>query len=210
MLIDTVSTLALYCAHCGQIQMHDLSRFTLKDAVGRELACSCGQRQATVVGVGHGQYLLDIPCIICETSHIVCLNGKEFWRGKVNKLYCAATNLELGFSGGRTAIEQTVADQRREIDNIIHDAANDDYIENPQIMFEVLNRINDIAERGGVYCRCGGNIIRADVQPGYIELICVKCEARRAISAKAEADLLTVKGLGSIEISSERRSSQGS
>lgn len=200
MLINTVSTLALYCSRCGQIQMHDLSRFALKDSVGRELLCSCGQRQATITGVGHKQYLLDVPCVVCETSHIICVYIAAPGSGRVDKLYCTAANLELGFSGDRQAIEKAIADQRREFDSIVRDVAHDDYIENPQIMFEVLNKIHDIAERGGVYCRCGGNIIEADVQPDHVELVCRHCEGRRIISASTEADLVEAKAMGTIEL----------
>lgn len=206
MLINTVSTLALYCSRCGKIEMHDLSRFALRSSVGRELACVCGQRLATVTGVGHGQYLLDIPCVVCETSHIVCVDVKEFWQGRVNKIYCAAANLELGFSGRRQAIEQAIADQQREFDSIVREMAHEDNIDNPQVMFEVLNKIHDIAERGGVYCRCGGNIIEADVQPGCIELACVQCHGQRVIAAKTEDDLAAMKACATIELGPGRRS----
>ncbi len=206
MLVNTVSTLALYCSRCGKVEMHDLSRFSLKSSVGRELTCGCGQRLATVSGVGHDQYFLDIPCVVCETSHIVCVDVKDFWQGRVNKIYCAAANLELGFSGSRKAIEQAIADQQREFDSMVRDMANEDYVDNSQVMFEVLNKVHDIAERGGVFCRCGGSIIEADVQPDAIELVCVHCNGRRLIAAKTEEDLLAVKDLATIELSPGRRS----
>jgi len=204
-LVNTVSTLALYCSRCGKIVMHDLSRFSLKSSVGRELTCGCGQRLATVSGVGHDQYLLNIPCVVCETSHIVCVDVKDFWQGRVNKIYCAAANLELGFSGGRKAIEQAIADQQREFDNMVRDMANEDYVDNSQVMFEVLNKVHDIAERGGVFCRCGGNVIEADVQPDAIELVCVHCNGRRLIAARTEADLMAVKDMATIELIPGRR-----
>lgn len=206
MLVNTVSTLALYCSHCGKIEMHDLSRFSLKSSVGRELSCGCGQRLATVSGVGHDQYLLDIPCVVCETSHVVCVNVKDFWQGRVNKIYCAAANLELGFSGERGAIEKAIADQQREFASMVRDMANEDFIDNSRVMFEVLNRVHDIAERGGVFCRCGGGVIEADVQPDSIELVCAHCNGRRVIAARTEADLLAVKALATIELSPGRRS----
>jgi hypothetical protein len=206
MLINTVSTLALYCSRCGKIEMHDISRFTLKSSVGSELTCGCGQRLATVSGVGHDQYLLDIPCVVCETSHIVCVDVKDFWQGRVNKIYCAAANLELGFSGERRAIEQAIAVQQREFDSMVRDMTSEEYVDNPQVMFEVLNKVHDIAERGGVYCRCGGNIIEADVQPDSIELVCVHCNGRRVIAAKTEEDLEAVKAFATIEIGPGRRS----
>jgi len=206
MLINTVSTLALYCSRCGKIEMHDLSRFTVKSSVGRELMCGCGQRLATVSGVGHGQYLLDIPCVVCEVSHIVCVDVKDFWQGRVNKIYCSAANLELGFSGGRRAIEQAIAAQQQEFASMVRDMTSEEYVDNPQVMFEVLNKIHDIAERGGVYCRCGGSIIEADVQPDSIELVCVHCNGRRVVAAKTEEDVAAVQDIASIEIGSGRRS----
>lgn len=206
MLVNTVSTLALYCSRCGKIEMHDLSRFTLKGAVGRELMCSCGQHQATIAGVGHGQYFLDVPCVVCETNHIICVDVKEFWQGRVNKIYCTAANLELGFSGHRQAIEQTIADQQREFDSIVREVAHDEFVENPQVMFEVLNKIHDIAERGGVFCRCGGTVIEADVQADQVELVCMNCDGRRAIAARSEADLQAVQSWATIELGPGRRS----
>ncbi|MDR3589690.1 MAG: hypothetical protein P4N41_08535 [Negativicutes bacterium] len=206
MIINTISTLALYCSRCGKIQMHDVSRFDLKNAVGRELACTCSQKQAVITGTGHGQYLLDVPCIVCETNHIICVDIKDFWRGKVNKIYCPMANLELGFSGNRRAIEQTIAEHQREFDSIAREVAHDDYIENPQIMFEVLNKIHDIAESGGVCCHCGGGLIEADVQPAFVELVCMHCDGRRVIPAKTEADLLQLHDLVTIELGPGRRS----
>lgn len=206
MVINTISTLALYCSRCSKIQMHDVSRFDMKNAVGRELICSCGHLQATINGARHDQYLLDVPCVVCETKHIVCVDIKDFWGGQVNKIYCSVANLELGFGGKREAIEQTIAEHQREFDSIAREVAHDDYIENPQIMFEVLNKIHDIAERGQIYCRCGGGMVEADVQPDYIELVCNHCDGRRIIAAKSEADLLKIESLTTIELGPGRRS----
>ncbi|MBP2653215.1 MAG: hypothetical protein H6Q73_784 [Firmicutes bacterium] len=199
MLINTVFSLAFYCSRCGKIKMHDISRFGLKNSVGRELFCDCGQQLAKLIGSGHDQCLLEVFCVICETKHAVWVNIKDFWRGKVDKIYCAATNLELGFSGNRKAIEDTIANQEREFDIIAREVTSDDYVEKPQIMIEVLNKIDDIAEKGGVYCRCGGNFVEANVKQDHVELICMQCDARRVISAKTEADVVTIKSLGNIE-----------
>ena len=109
-------------------------------------------------------------------------------------------NLELGFSGNRQAIEQTIAVHQREFDSIVRDVANDDCVDNSQVMFEVLNKIHDIAEKGEVYCRCGGGLIEADVQPDHVELVCVHCDGRRVIAAKTEADLRQVEAMVTIEL----------
>ncbi|MBP2644586.1 MAG: hypothetical protein H6Q75_26 [Firmicutes bacterium] len=199
MLINTVASLALYCSCCGKVKMHDICRFRLKDAVGQELLCDCGQHLATITGISHSQCLLDVFCVTCEANHVVCVDIKDIWQGKVEKIYCSLSNLELGFSGNRQAIEDTIAAQEREFDNITRETASDDYVEKPQVMIEVLNKINDIAEKGGVYCRCGGSI-EIDVKSDHIELICLQCDGRRIIPAKTEADVLAVKSLANLEV----------
>ncbi|MBP2650778.1 MAG: hypothetical protein H6Q74_1603 [Firmicutes bacterium] len=201
MLINTEASLALYCSCCGKIKLHDISRFSLKNSVGRKLLCDCGQYMATINGIRHDQCLLDVACLTCETNHIVCVDLQDIWKGKVEKIYCSVSKLELGVSGNRQAIEEAVAKQELEFDSITREIDNDDYIEKPQVMIEVLNKISDIAETGGVCCSCGGHFIEADVKPDHVELICMQCDGRRLISAKTEADVLTVKSLVSIEIS---------
>jgi hypothetical protein len=205
MVISTISTLALYCSRCGKAQIHDISRFALKNELGRGLFCSCGQYQATISGSGHSQYLLEVPCVVCETKHIICVDIKEFWRQGVNKIYCSTANLELGFSGNRGAIEQTIAEHQRQFASIVREVAQEDEGDNSQILFEILNKIHDMAERGQVFCQCGG-AIEAAVHIHQVELVCIQCGGRRIIPAANEADGLLLEELTTIKINSGRRS----
>lgn len=210
MVIGSVATLALYCPRCGKIKKHDISRFAMKDSVRRDLTCSCGQIQGTLTSCRH-QYLLNIPCLVCQTNHIICLDSKTFWRTPIDKIYCTQENLELGFIGQRQNIEDTIANHKREFDSIVHEMDNEDYgehIENPPVMLEILNRVHDFAEKGDIFCRCGSAAVEVQLLPDGIELDCVNCGGRRIISAQSEQDLSYVDTLEAIEIIPERRSGQ--
>ncbi len=214
MVIRTVYSLALYCSRCGKIHVHDVSAFTVKNAQSRELVCSCGQVQATITGVGHGQYLLKIPCVVCEVNHIICLDSKQLWRKhidkmQVQKIYCPNETVELGFMGEREAVEQMIAGNQREFERLLREKTDDDIdsydsydenIENPQILFDVLNKIHDIAEKGHIYCLCGSVDIEAVVLPDCIELQCQHCGGRQAISAATDKDLQQAEQLELIEL----------
>lgn len=204
MVISTVSTLALYCSRCGKIEMHDISRFAFKQAGRRQLKCGCGQILATIVSAHHTQCLLEVPCVVCETAHLICVNSKNFWRTDPDRLYCPQTNMELGLIGDRNLIEQTVADQKHGCESIHCETACDEFIGNPQIMFEILNKVHDIAEKGGVFCSCGNADIEAQVGRDCIELICGKCGGHRTIPAGSEADLLRIASLETIELAAKR------
>lgn len=206
MAIRTISTLALYCPRCGKIEMHTFSRFQMKAMAGRQLICSCGQVQATVTSTCSRQYLFDVPCLMCGTSHAICLDANRFWQAMVDKIYCVEENLELGFLGERRTIEATIADQQHELERLMHELDNEEHVDNPQIMFEVLNKVHDIVEMGEVYCACGRTHLEADILPDGIELECIYCGSSRVVRAQTEEDLKNVKLMQSIELVTRRRS----
>ncbi|MBP2626555.1 MAG: hypothetical protein H6Q68_1266 [Firmicutes bacterium] len=207
MVINTVSTLALYCSRCGKIHMHNISRFNLKSTMQRNLLCSCGQIQATITSSGERQCLLDIPCVLCQTNHVICLDSKRLWRAEIDKIYCVQENFELGFIGARQVIAEFVNKYKVEFEKLASDMDEyDDYIQNPQVMLETLNKIHDMAEKGGLHCRCGSSAIGAEVLPGGIELECAQCGGQLLIPAQSEQDLTYIEALEDIEIISLRRS----
>ncbi|WP_378955306.1 hypothetical protein [Pelosinus sp. sgz500959] len=209
MFINTVSTLALYCSRCGKIHMHTISRFNLRNTGSRKLLCSCGQIQATITSSGDRQCLLDIPCVLCQTNHVICLDSKRLWRAEMDKIYCVQENFELGFVGARQVIAETINKYKVEFEKLASDMELDEYddeIENPQVMLETLNKIHDMAEKGVLHCRCGSSAIGAEVLPGGIELECAQCGGQLLIPAQTEEDLTYVEGLEDLEIISPRRS----
>ncbi|BBB91223.1 MAG TPA: hypothetical protein PKA28_15170 [Methylomusa anaerophila] len=209
MIIDSVATLALFCLRCGNIQLHYISRFSSQGA-GHRLICSCGQVQATVASAGRRQYILDIPCGICETSHLICFDSKLFWQSKVSKIYCHKANLELGFVGSREVIESTLATHSQAAAKLVHDVddlfdgCDCNSVKNSQIMLQVLNKIHDIAEQGGVCCCCGSTNITATLLVDAIELNCNHCDGRLIIPARNDNDLSQAEALFSIELVPQR------
>ena len=207
MVINTVATLALYCSRCGKIHMHNISRFNLKSTGRRNLLCSCGQVQATITSSGERQCLLDIPCVLCQTNHVICLDSKRLWHADIDKIYCVQENFELGFIGERKVIVATVNKSKVEFEKLASDMDEyDEHIENPQVMLETLNKIHDMAEKGGLHCRCGSSAIGAEVLPDGVELECAQCGGKLIIPAHSEQDLTNFEALEDVEIISPRRS----
>ena len=205
MVINTVSTLALYCSRCGKLHMHNISRFNLKNAGRRSLLCSCGQIQATITSSGERQCLLDIPCVLCQTNHVICLDSKRLWHADMDKIYCVREKFELGFIGEKRVITETVNKYKVEFEKLAADMGEyDDYIQNPQVMLQTLNKIHDMAEKGELHCRCGSSTIGAEVLPGGIELECAQCGGVLLIPAQSEQDLTLMQSLENIEIISLR------
>jgi len=209
MIINTVSTLALYCPRCGTIHMHTISRFDLNRIVNRKLLCSCGQLQATITSISERQCLLDIPCILCQTNHVICLDSKRLWYANMDKIYCVQENFELGFVGNSQVIAATVDQYKVEFEKLSLDMAieeYDDYIQNPQVMLEALNKIHDMAEKDRLHCRCGSSAISTEILPDGISLECAQCGGQLLIQARNDQDLEAVEAIRDLEIISPRRS----
>lgn len=203
MIVRSIATLALYCLRCGQLHMHDISRFVLKDMRRLSLACNCGNHQATLIYGGRKQIFLDIPCGVCQTNHSICIPNKNFWHTKVEKLYCLPDNLELGFIGQRSYIEQMLADRRHEFE-CQYDEIDDYDVLDPAVMVGVLNKIHDIAETGNIHCSCGRMAITAELAATSIVLVCKNCGARCIIPAGTSADLTQLATVNSIELSAQQ------
>lgn len=186
--------------------MHTISRFNLRNIGSRKLLCSCGQIQATITSSGDRQCLLDIPCVLCQKNHVICLDSKRLWRAEMDKIYCVQENFELGFVGARQVIVETINKYRVEFEKLASDMEYDDYVQNPQVMLETLNKIHDMAEKGELHCRCGSSAIGAEVLPDGIELECAQCGGQLLIPAQTEQDLTNIEGLEDLEIISPRRS----
>jgi hypothetical protein len=207
MVIYSCVTLALYCSHCGKIHTHDICRFSLKACNQAELHCSCGHMQAKISPARESQFFLTLYCELCRKNHVLCIDFKHSGAFELRKLYCAENNLELGFAGDHQLIEQTLECHRYAVNHALPDQSGTD-TENSQVLLDILNRVHDIAEIGGVSCNCGSTAIRANVLASCIELRCQSCGASVALAARNEMDLARLEEVKTIELSSPWHSRQ--
>jgi len=196
----TLATLALYCGHCGKLHMQELSRFVLHGNQQVQLRCSCGQKLATLSSTGR-QVLLRLPCAVCRKEHIVCFDVREFWQGQFEKIYCRTEKIELGYWGEQILIRGMVDECTRECSRLIPDIGAEEYVEDPRVMLEVLNRIHDLAEQEEVYCACGSCTIEVQLLPDGVVLECMCCGGVLVIPASTEGDLRCFEHVDAIELS---------
>lgn len=182
MLIRAVTTIALYCPRCGKLNLHDISHF----AVGHEpsdLVCSCRYKQASVMRAGAFQFVLTIPCVMCQSTHHQFFDRHALRHIEVEKIYCPSENFELGFIGDHDAIEATCRLHKSEFCRLWQDGVSDEDIRNQQIVLEVLNKVHDIASEQHIYCMCGAHQMTADLLPEGVLLTCLSCGGYELIPA---------------------------
>ncbi|MDO7786807.1 hypothetical protein [Desulforamulus aquiferis] len=200
MLLTTVTTLAIRCPECGALEFHSLSRFGLAGRGNMQVTCSCG---AFLLGIArkkkHG-YWLQIPCVICETKHLREVSGSRLWSGEVIYLTCSDSGLELGFVGRAEEVKKLAQTLDTGLETLMDEIGYDEYFNNPEVMHQVMQCLQEIADNGGLFCQCGNQRIEVDVFLDRLELHCKECDSINIVYAETEEDLRVIEQVETIEL----------
>jgi hypothetical protein len=199
--VETEKILAMHCPECGKLEYHRLQRFAIGSGQGLSLKCSCGAVKLIISTTDRIKYRVKVNCIFCEEYHNQTMSGRHIWSsGKIIDLLCYETGLELGHIGPEESIKRMVSDWERELEILINEFGRDDYFNNSKIMYEVLQCLHRIAEKGTLYCQCGNYQIGVDIFPDRLELQCRDCGSINIIYAETEEDLQVIQQVEEIEL----------
>ncbi|MFA7467815.1 MAG: hypothetical protein WCY82_06065 [Desulfotomaculaceae bacterium] len=201
MIIETGALLAMRCPECGKLDYHQLSRFEFGMRKKVEIACKCGFIKLVINTKDRKDYMLQVPCVVCESKHMRSISSRRFWSDDVNYLFCQETGLELGYLGPEEEVRELAEAQEESIESLANEFEGEDkYFNNSEIMYEVLNCLHDIAEQGSLYCQCGNLDVEVDIFPDRLELHCKECDSINIIYAETEDDLRVIKDVDTIEL----------
>lgn len=200
MLISTQRCLALRCPLCGRLEFHRISLFDFAGHSPVRVKCKCGFNKLSINTRNFKEFFLQMPCLICEEVHITKFTRQELLEKATSVLRCTETGQELGYVGTESSLEKIIQQKQNDIGSIVNNFGFDDYFTNPQVMFEVLNHLHQIAEQNNLFCRCGNNQIEIDVFPEKLELHCPYCQSLHIIYAETIEDLRIVKEARSIAL----------
>ena len=200
MIVATELVVAMRCPLCGKLDFHSISRFAFAGANNLKITCTCGAPKLIIGTKNRRQFWMQVPCVLCETNHLVYYKAKQLWANRVEFFYCNDTNVELGFFGPEDKVRTLADNYEYSLESLVEGLGYDDYFFNPEIMFEVLNYLHDVAEEGYLYCECGSFQIEIDIFPDRIELRCKDCRSVSVIYAENEEDLSTIKAIKKIEL----------
>jgi len=200
MIVATEFVVAMRCPGCGKMDFHIVSRFAFAGAGNHKIICTCGAPKLIIGTKNRQQYWFQVPCVLCETNHLIYYKGRQMWSDEVNFFYCNDTSVELGFFGPDVKVHTLADNYEYNLASLVDGLGYDDYFFNPEVMFEVLNCLHDIAEEGFLYCECGSYQIEIDIFPDRIDLQCKDCKTTSVVYAEKEEDLERVRGIKKIEL----------
>lgn len=197
---SSCTTLGLRCPSCGRLEFHQIWRFALGGGRKLDVECSCGATKAIAFRTGR-EVRLQIPCVICETTHDLVFTPRSFWSGALLPVRCAETGIELGHVGDEEEVRRCSQEEAETLQSLVASAESDGYFLNPPVMYGVLNHLHDIASNGKLYCRCGNPHLELNIYPDRLELHCPGCDGTSILFAEDERDLALVKETRAIEMS---------
>jgi ribosomal protein S27E len=199
-LLDTVTTLAIRCPECGNLEFHNLSRFALSGGGKIQIKCSCGAFLLGIVRKSPRSYWLQVPCVLCETKHLREISGARLWGKSAITLECHEAGLELGFLGRAEEVKTLAEDLDTDLESLVDQLGFDEYFNNSEVMHQVMQCVQDIADNGGLFCQCGINRIEVDVFLDRLELHCTECDSINIVYAETEEDLRVIQQVETIEL----------
>ncbi|MGI5854439.1 MAG: hypothetical protein ACOX8I_08980 [Bacillota bacterium] len=214
MLITSERTVALRCPLCGRLNVHSFTVFDFGREHSLNFECSCGFGFLTITTTDFRDYVLQLPCLICENTHYIRIGHHELWESSIYQLTCPENKTVMGYIGDEKEIMTIVTEEAHDPDSIINDEGFSDYFKSPEIMYQVMKKLHAIADRGDLYCSCGHTDIDVEVYPDRLELHCAACHGLTIVYAENAEDLqaiteanvieLTEKGFTSIDSSAFR------
>lgn len=189
MIIDTSKTIAYKCSSCGAFQFINISLFEMSSKKESSFTCRCNGSSLVIAREGLNDYRIVIPCIGCGTDHIYLFGRKELVSGEIHVLNCPKTGMQQCFIGNDEDVRGKLDSLEKEFDELIDTLGYDNYFVNTQVMFDSLNIIHDIAEKGNLFCECGNNDIELLLLSDKIYLRCKKCPACKIIYASTNEHL---------------------
>lgn len=200
MLVTATTSVAARCPECGKLELHQVSLFDFSRGKSLRISCACGAQVLTLGTRSGGQYWLQVPCYLCDGLHFIYYGTRVFWSSEVKTIVCPETEIELGFFGPEEEVRQAANSLQSDLEQVLGEAVFEDFFDSPEIMYQVLSRVYDLAETGNLVCSCGNSKVEVDIFPDRLELHCSECRRWRILFAETERDLSLISSLRRIEL----------
>ena len=205
MVITTMTTLALRCPDCGKLGFYTLSRFAISNGKKCAFTCECGENMAVINYKNKGTVILQIECMLCESSHILTYKAAHLWNKEIKTIICTETGMEIGYIGPAELVREHAQRLDRSMREMAEDMGYDQYFNNPDVMYEVLDILKKMTEEARITCSCGLADLEVEAFPDRIELFCNACDAVGIITAETKEDLKWLKKTKEIVLEEEQQ-----
>lgn len=185
MLLSTHLAVAGRCPECSATVVEEVSLFQIDRKQPYSLQCSCG---APMVRVEKKKKLVyfQIDCYFCGDIHwqrADISSLRRSWR----QVVCPHSRLEVASVGNAVEVYDLVSTWQDVTEG--ENSDEDEYFTNPEVMYDILEYVQELSESRRIACLCGVNDLDLEVGAGHISLRCPYCKALYIVPAASEENL---------------------
>lgn len=185
-VLDTHLAIATRCPDCDQVVEKEFTLFRLRKG-SMAVACDCGARVAEVRS--RREYVhLCISCHICGEDHCLTARRGYLLQDPLLHVACSYTDIEVAVLA-RPGAALAEIERLETFPEDPWSEESDEYFVNPDVMYDVLDHLQDLSEAGQIQCPCGNTRLDFEVVPDAINLNCEECGKSYTVPAQDETDL---------------------
>jgi len=145
MIINKETTIAYHCHACGSSIIGHVNIFSFTNKMLR-LKCVCGDSEMVLKIGKDNKILINVPCIICPSSHDFTLSSPAFFERDIFTLSCSMTALNICFFGEK---ENVLAELEKTEEDLVALFAAENQIadENDNFFREVNDLYNSVKNK---------------------------------------------------------------
>ena len=176
--------------------MEEVSAFSLYRKT-KNIVCVCGRHLACLRFLGGDRYMMSLGSAT-QGMHDLRFSRSILDTNKVYPFPSMVCGEEGGFWGSLQAVQSELMCAKRETARAIDFF---DSVDAPEVMFEVINKVDDLAISGSICCgNCGHSEIGLEVFDSFILLYCSHCGNMYEIRAKYLEDAKHIRKINFIEL----------
>ncbi len=177
MISDFSQSILYYCPNCSAVSERRITAFQFPKNKAVEISCTNDMCSIPVITVKSikDKYKISIVCPICSETHSFTISSKTLWNKEFFILNCNNTGMGILFVGKNS--EKLSSEYQAQIDMVSGLMAEEDFDEDElDLLFEIFERINELARKESISCSCGSSNIAIQLNADSISLTCKNCD----------------------------------
>ena len=196
MITELERSILYFCPDCSAVSTKKVSAFGISGQTPHTEYCSNTHCNKTLIDFvfKKNKYHISIECPVCGDKHSFNITQKTMWSKDFFILNCPSSGFGILFVGkDEKRLMAEYYAQNELIAGII--AEGDEEFEKFDIIFEIVEVLNELAREDAINCSCGSNKICINLKEDNIELLCQEC----GIHSKLPANVDTLDMLEEID-----------
>lgn len=187
MITKLERSILYFCPDCSVVSTKKVSAFGISGQKPHTEYCSNTICNKSLVEFAFkkNKYHISIDCPVCGDTHSFNITQKTMWGKDFFILNCPASGFGILFIGkDEKRLMAEYYAQNELIAGIV--AEGDEEYEKFDIIFEIIEALNELAQDNSINCTCGSDKISINLNEDSIELVCGKCGIRSKIPANVQ------------------------